>query len=377
MDANEPTEWQVKLADLIEAMRKLCIAARPHESCTGSVTDARGAALAILTPDGTFLSANRTAATLLGYSSADLAGKQLVDMAPDDFNAVLTRELSVSAHREFHSFRAVLLDRTARPIRLVLHQQSVPAGQTGRSALLTLFEEPLLPGLEFAAATRLSSASAQDRLTYLTMGQQKERQRLAAELHDGLGQALTLVKLMAEDALMRIRRGQVDDAAQLLDATVLRIRETIGDVRQICGELRPLMLDQLGLPAALSSLCRRIERSSGSISVVFECDVSDEDVPEHLKADMFRLAQEALNNTVKHAAATEVTLGFRLITGGLLMTILDNGIGYENRPLSTEGDCATGLGLIGMQHRVESHGGTFSIQSLGTSGTLVSAAWAA
>ncbi|SFT68815.1 sensor histidine kinase [Paraburkholderia aspalathi] len=375
MDANEPTGLQIKLADLIEAMRKLCIAARTHEPGTASVTDARGAALALLTPDGTFLSANRTAAALLGYSNSDLVGKQLADMAPASSCAPLASELSVSAHREFHSFPTVLGGRTGQPIQLMLHQQSVPTGQTGRSALLTLFEEPLVSGPELANATRLPDASARDHLTYLTMGQQKERQRLAAELHDGLGQALTLVKLMAEDALMRIRRGQVDDAAQLLDATVLRIRETIGDVRQICGELRPLMLDQLGLPAALGSLCRRIERGAENVSVVFNCDVDDEDVPEHLKADMFRLAQEALNNTVKHAAATEVTLGFRRIAGGLLMTIQDNGIGYENRSLSTEDACTTGLGLIGMQHRVESHGGTFSIQSFGTSGTLVSAAW--
>src|SRR5258708_6292507 len=182
MDANEPTGLPVKLADLIEAMRKLCIAARPHEPGTGSVTDARGAALAVLTQDGTFLSANRTAAALLGYSNADLVGKQLADMAPDDFCAALASELSVSAHREFHSFPTVISGRTGHPTRLMLHQQSVPTRQTGRSGLLTLFEEPLISGPELADATRLLDASARDRLTYLTMGQQKERQRLAAEL---------------------------------------------------------------------------------------------------------------------------------------------------------------------------------------------------
>ncbi|MGF6781731.1 histidine kinase [Paraburkholderia sp. GAS334] len=375
MDAREPEGLQVKLLDLIEAMRRLCVAAKPNLPGSGSVTDARGAALAVLTPDGTFLSANRSAAALLGYSSADLIGKQLLDMAPDGFFAALASELSVSAHCEFHSFSAVLGARTGEPTRLMLHQQSVPTGEAGRSALLTLFEEPLTPETGLADAADLPEANARDRLTYLTMGQQKERQRLAAELHDGLGQSLTLVKLMAEDALMRIRRGQVDDAAHLLDATVLRIRETIGDVRHICGELRPVMLDQLGLPAALGSLCRRIERSADDISVCFDSDVDDRDVPEHLKADMFRVAQEALNNIVKHAGATEITLGFRHMAGGLLMTIQDNGIGYENRPLSTEEAGATGLGLIGMQHRVESHGGMFSIQSSGTRGTLVSAAW--
>ncbi|WP_245623794.1 sensor histidine kinase [Paraburkholderia nodosa] len=363
------------MLDLIEAMRKLRSAAYSSQPDAGVVTDARGAALAILTPDGTFVSANRSAAALLGYSSAELVGKGLADLAPDDSHSDLADELSASKAREFHSFSAVLTGRTGHPTRLALHQQWVPTKQMEASVLLTLFEEPLI--FEPRSADPAEPFDASERMcqTYLMMGQQKERQRLAAELHDGLGQALTLVKLMTEDALMRIRRGQVDDAVQLLDATVFRVRETIGDVRQICGELRPLMLDKLGLPAALGSLCRRIEHGTEAISVLFDCDVADKDVPEHLKADMFRVAQEALNNAVKHAEATEISLSLRSDAGGLLLTIQDNGIGYENHPFATEDAYSTGLGLIGMQHRVEMHGGAFSIESSAATGTRVCATW--
>ncbi|TKC89484.1 PAS domain S-box protein [Trinickia terrae] len=375
MIERQPGGPQIRLIDLIDAMRKLRGAVHPSDRGAGIVTDARGAALAVLTLDGTFVSANRSAAALLGYSSADLVGKHLTDMAPDDAHAELADELSRSAASQLHSFSAMLSGRTGHPAQLVLHQQSLPARQTGVSLLLTLFEEPLVfePGPRDAAEAL--DASERTCQTYLMMGQQKERHRLAAELHDGLGQALTLIKLMNEDALMRIRRGEIDEAANLLDATVFRIRETIGDVRQICGELRPPMLDKLGLPAALASLCRRIERDMDTLSVEFNCDVDDDDVPEHLKADMFRVAQEAFNNVVKHAQATEIRLGLRHGADGLLLTIQDNGIGYENRPLTTEDAHTTGLGLIGMQHRVESHGGTFSIQSSATAGTLVSATW--
>lgn len=375
MDASRPEGLQVRLLDLIEAMRKLRAAARPSGKATGSVTDTRGAALAVLAPDGAFLSANRSAAALLGYASADLVGRQLIDMTPDDARAALADELTTSVRGDFHSFAAVLGSRTGHPTQFVLHQQLISASHGGGHALLTLFEEPLVLERGPADAAPLSEVYARHCLTYVTMGQQKERQRLASELHDGLGQALTLVKLMAEEALMRLRRGQVDDAAQLLDATVLRIRETIGDVRQICGELRPVMLDRLGLPAALGSLCRRIERGTANLCVAFDCDVDDEDVPEHLKTDIFRVAQEALNNTVKHASATTIALGFRHVAGGLALTIEDNGVGYESRPLSTEDACATGLGLVGMQHRVESHGGTFAIHSPGARGTRVCATW--
>src|ERR1700732_4318746 len=81
MDARQPEERQVKLRDLIEAMRRLRVAAHTGEPAGDLVTDARGAAVAILTPDGKFLSANRSAATLLGYTTGELVGKRLVDMA--------------------------------------------------------------------------------------------------------------------------------------------------------------------------------------------------------------------------------------------------------------------------------------------------------
>jgi two-component system, NarL family, sensor kinase len=375
MDARQPEQRQVKLRDLIEAMRRLRVAAQIKDPAGDLLTDARGAALAILTPDGKFLSANRSAATLLGYTTGDLVGKQLVDMAPSDDQAVLSGELSAGAGSEFRSFDAVLAGRTGHPTRFVLHQQSIRGNKSEGGALLTLFAEPLILKPNVLNAVRPSRANARDRQVYLTIGQETERQRLASDLHDGLGQALTLIKLMVEDALLRIRRGQVDDAATLLDTTVLRIRETIGDVRQICFELHPLILGQCGLPAALTALCRRVECGTENLAVVFDCDVGDEVIPEHLKADIFRVAQEALNNAMKHAAASTITLSLQRIRIGLRLTIEDNGIGYDTRPLSADDACSTGLGLIGMQHRVESAGGRFSVQSSGKSGTLICATW--
>lgn len=382
MPASQPEGRLLKLRDLVEAMRKLGTAARLDPSQGGSVTDARGAALAILSSDGIFLSANRSAAALFGYASNELAGRRLLDMAPERDRASLAAHLSADPSREFHSFTTMLAARNGRPTLLVLHRQLIAANQNPdqdqhaeQGAQLTLFEEPLSPEARLADGAHPSGAAARNRLKYLMIGQQRERQRLAADLHDGLGQALTLVKLMVEDARMRLRRGQAEDAAQKLDATVLQIRETIGEMRQICGELRPLALERLGLPAALSTLCRRFERSAEGLAVSFHCEVDDRDVPEHLKADIFRVAQEALNNIVKHAAATEIRLALRRIETGLLLTVQDNGTGYDTRPLSSEEIGSTGLGLTGMQHRVESQGGALSVQSSGTSGTLVSATW--
>ncbi|CAB3789952.1 histidine kinase [Pararobbsia alpina] len=374
MDASQPERRQLKLRDLTEAMRKLGIAVRLDEPQTGCVPDARGAALAIVSPDGSFLSVNRSAATLLGYASGELVGRQLLALAPEANRVALGMQLSVESASEFRSFSTMLMGRAGRPLRLTLHQQRIAAEHEKDRAQLTLFEEPLESDAPANGST-VAGADARDRLTYLMMGQQIERQRLAADLHDGLGQALTLIKLMVEDARMRLGRGKTEDVEQQLDATVLQIRDTIGEMRQICDELRPLALERLGLPAALSTLCRRVERSAEKLVVTFHFDVDDRDVPEHLKADIFRVAQEALNNTVKHAQASEVRLDFQRTHASLLLTIQDNGIGYDTRPLPPDEMSLAGLGLVGMQQRVESQGGLLSVHSSGVSGTVVSASW--
>ncbi|MBC8748703.1 MULTISPECIES: sensor histidine kinase [Paraburkholderia] len=381
MQAPPPAARQLRLRDLVDAMRKLGIAARLDETRLDNVTDARGAALAVLSAHGVFLSVNRSAAALLGYANGELVGRSLLDMAPEGERASLAAQLSADPAHEFAPITTMLTLRNGRPTLLLLHRRPIASNEAqqkppdGQAAQLMLFEEPLAADASPATGVLLPKAAARDRLKYLMIGQQRERQRLAAELHDGLGQALTLIKLMVEDSRMRLRRGQAEDAAQKLDATVLQIREAIGEMRQICGELRPLALDRLGLAVALSTLCRRVERSAEGLAVNFRCDVDDRDVPDYLKADIFRLAQEALNNIVKHAAATEIRLTLQRIDTGLLLTVQDNGTGYDTRPLSPEDIGSMGLGLAGMQHRVESQGGFLSIHSSDAIGTLVSASW--
>lgn len=354
MQAGPPAPRQLRLRDLVDAMRKLGIAARLDETRLGNITDARGAALAILSPDGVFLSVNRSAAALLGYTNGELVGRPLLDMAPDGERASLAAQLSADVAHEFAPITTRLTMRNGRPALLLLRRQPIAPNQAQQkppdrqAAQLMLFEEPLAADASPATGAHLPKAAARDRLKYLMIGQQRERQRLAADLHDGLGQALTLIKLMIEDSRIRLRRGQAEDAAQKLDATVLQVREAIGEMRQICGELRPLALDRLGLAVALSTLCRRVERGADGTAVSFRCDVDDRDVPDYLKADIFRLAQEALNNIVKHASATEIRLTLQRIDTGLLLTVQDNGTGYDTRPLSPEDMGSTGLGLAGI-----------------------------
>jgi two-component system NarL family sensor kinase len=375
MHATTPPEPPVRLRDLIDAMRKLGNAARDTQQDT-HVSDARGAALAVTTAEGAIVSMNRSAAALLGYASADLAGKRLADLAHEEDRAAVEQQLRDGANDTFRAFDLTLTGRTGRRMLMHIYQQTFGSGEAGAQLRLMLFAEPLTSLAEaMSQSVQPPAGDARNEATWLTMGQQRERERVAAELHDGMGQALTLIKLMVEDARMRLRRGQADNAAQLLDATVLQIRDTIGEMRQICGELRPLALERLGLPAALSTLCRRVEQSVETLRVMFSSGIEDNDIPDHLKADIFRVVQEALNNIVKHAAASEIRVELQRDASHLLLSIRNNAAGYPTRPLRTDDARSNGLGLIGMQQRVEAQGGTFAVNATQDGGTEVSACW--
>ena len=206
-------------------------------------------------------------------------------------------------------------------------------------------------------------------------GQEGERKRIASELHDGLGQALTLIKLTVEDARIRLRGGRNDEARELLDTAVARICEAIGDVRQICNELHPLLLERLGLVASLASICRRIDERHETLRVRFDCRLRDADVPDALKIDVFRVAQEALTNALKHGSAKTIHVGLRRTEKGVWLTIEDDGAGFDAQGAAAAPALERGLGLEGMQRRVEAAGGTFVVHSGETRGTLVSAFW--
>ncbi|CAH0445780.1 sensor histidine kinase [Ralstonia pseudosolanacearum] len=142
-------------------------------------------------------------------------------------------------------------------------------------------------------------------------------------------------------------------------------------------ENAPAQLDRLGLAASLDTLCKHTEQGAGRLVVRFDCRSEEEDVPDNLKADIFRITQEAMNNTVRHGAATEIHLGLRRIENGILLTIQDNGLGFDMQPLFADAVSQSGLALIGMQQRVELSGGSFFIQSRVGDGALVSALWRA
>jgi two-component system sensor histidine kinase UhpB len=218
-------------------------------------------------------------------------------------------------------------------------------------------------------------ATARERLQRLSRRllevQEAERKHLARELHDDIGQGLTALKLNLE-ALQRGRDGAA--LAARVQEALETTRHTIDRVRQLSLNLRPLQLDDLGLAAALRSHLDR-QAGLGRLSPHFEMQEVPARLPAELETACFRVAQEAINNIVRHAGASSVWLRLFVAGGRLALSVRDDGAGFDVEAAQRRAASGASLGVVSMEERVALAGGTFQIQSAPGQGTVVVASF--
>lgn len=189
--------------------------------------------------------------------------------------------------------------------------------------------------------------------------QEEERAYLSRELHDGTGQTLVAIKLLIESALDRLVGANEGSRVPLMRA-IERLKEALVEVRGMSHRLRPVMLDTLGLPAALNSLG---EETCGQSGIKFTMDIEGEptELPDDVKTVLFRITQEALANIQKHASCAHVGLLLAFDHGRLQLSIHDDGRGFD--VASVREHPRRGIGLRNMRERIETIGGRLSVQS--------------
>ncbi len=204
--------------------------------------------------------------------------------------------------------------------------------------------------------------------------QENERKRIATQLHDSIGQSLSAIKFSIEEALEKLGENGVRHDFKSLRAAVPLIQAVVDEVRRIQKNLRPSMLDDLGIVATLGWFCRDFETIYSGIQVERIVAVREGEVPEPLKIVLFRIVQEAMNNVAKHSRADRVELNLKTVEDGLELRISDNGVGLDvHRTIS--GSHPGGLGVSSMRERTELSGGTFALEALERRGTTVVAFW--
>lgn len=205
--------------------------------------------------------------------------------------------------------------------------------------------------------------------------QEQERERIARELHDGLGQALTAIKL----DLAAARRSLAVDLGQTcdyLEKARLLTEESLDELRRMVFDLRPPALDHLGLVAALESYARAFEqRFKVAVAVAGvgqeHAPAPQSRLPFEVETALYRICQEALANIAEHAAASRCTLTIEQTRREVRLTVLDDGRGFDPATLAGPDGAARGIGILSMERRAEELGGEFRIESRPGEGTAV------
>ncbi|PRY81108.1 cache domain-containing protein [Marivita geojedonensis] len=213
---------------------------------------------------------------------------------------------------------------------------------------------------------KLADAKLRELTQRVLDAQEEERGRVARELHDGISQILVGVKYALDVALRRTRKGEAN-AAEPLQKGIDNLNTAITEVRRISRDLRPGVLDDLGLGPAIKSLSEDF-RSRTGIRTDFDTVVFRNRLDQDAKIALYRIAQEALTNVERHAQATEVKIDLRGHRDGATLRIEDNGRGFETG--GKEG--RTGIGLRNMQERIDQLGGSLRVLST-PKGTLIEA----
>jgi len=205
--------------------------------------------------------------------------------------------------------------------------------------------------------------------------QERERRRIASDLHDGVAQTLGVVKFGVESRLAQLERENPALDLRHFDAVIDQIREAVDDVRKISRNLSPSVLDEFGICVAIDMLCNDIESELPAVEVDCRVCVDEIDLPDIVKVAIYRIVQEALNNIQKHASAQRVEVVIAADRDEVSLLIRDDGTGFDAEQALRCSDARQGMGLASMQERVEATGGSFQLESSLESGTVIRAAW--
>ena len=184
----------------------------------------------------------------------------------------------------------------------------------------------------------------------ILVAHEAERERIAHDVRDGLAQTLVSIKMRAARALAAVDAGQGDLAGEVLREMVPLLQGTLDEGRRIWTELRPPILDDLGIASALSWFCREFRKTHPDIELDLDVQVRDKDVPEPLKTAIYRVLQEAVDNVARHAQARHLLVVLRRGRLGIDLLVSDDGRGFDAAAAAGTG---SGFGFAVMKQWAE------------------------
>jgi len=325
--------------------------------------------------DYTITSWNAAAERMLGYTAAEVIGRDPIEMFPLELQPkIAERRKLLSAGQMVPDYETVLIAKDGRHINVAISYAAIKdhsGGIIGTAAILRdITERKRAEDALHSYAARLRELSRR-----LREVEESERRAISRELHDRIGQGLTTLGLMVGALDARLPREARSAVQTLLKDMQALIQYAVAHVRDVMAELRPPVLDDYGLLAALRHHVTEFSRRTGVAVNVSGVEPYPRLLPV-VETAMFRIIQEALNNTAKHAHAKNVEISLNPASGRVVLDIADDGVGFDSSDPLYGGEH---WGMTIMRERAEAVGVTLRRESAPGAGTRVvlEAEWAA
>jgi PAS domain S-box-containing protein len=310
-----------------------------------------------------FLDVNEAALISYGYSKKEFLLLRALDIRPvEDFEKLYSQTPTISSGWvSMGLFRHKKKDGALMDVEMYSHDFLYNEKPTRLVLAIDITEK-----LEATREFRKNTTQLRELSDHLLNIREAERTNIAREIHDELGQQLTILKMDVSWIHQKLQKYEGDPLLQKSADTLKLLNETIKTVRRIATELRPSMLDDLGLIEAIEWQSKEFEKRSG-IVITFESGTSPLPVSNAVATSLFRIYQEALTNIARHANAKNIFSKLALNNNKVILTIKDDGIGFDMQTLGLKRT----LGLLGMKERTLMIGGQFEIYSKPGEGTTI------
>lgn len=330
--------------------------------------------------EGRFTFVNRRIETITGYKPEEVLGRSIESLVTPSSYAVvrehLQRGLGDPSYRPAYQLEVLRKDGTLAYVEVssaALVENGRVVGRHGIARDVTervRLEQEIARRQAELRASRQRQTELRDLIALTTRAVEEERRRIARELHDDTAQAMIAVSRRL-DALHDLIARSPEQAKAYLAETQDLLDQTLASLRRFSRDLRPAILDDLGLLPALEWLMSELHAETQG-RVAARCEVLGEPrrLPPDVELGLFRIAQEAVRNVRKHSGATAATLTLQFGPAETYLEITDNGRGFQVS--STGASREIHLGLVGMEERAKLLGGTCTIQSVPGRGTTVS-----
>lgn len=353
--------YVAELEERIAERKRAEIALRASEERYRELFENAKDAIYVHDLEGTYLSINRAAEKLSGYSREEIIGHNFKEfVAPEHVKYVRDGFWKKLAQQGETTYEVDVIARDGRRVPIEVSSRAI-------------YENGVLVGVQGMARDITERKLAQDALQMfsrqLIEAQEDERRRIARELHDQIGQILTAVKMNLH-AVQQICQGS--EAGSYVKDNIEAVDEALRLVRDLSVDLRPPILDDLGLTTALRWYVDRYARRTGlNVDILIDLPDENERFSRELETACFRITQEALTNVIRHAKATRVLVRLARDSEALLLTVKDDGVGFDVERLRKRAPRVATLGLISMQERAHAAGGVIGIYSAPSSGTEI------